>query len=169
MRAANHPGRAMDHPTDAKLIEQLDSAEEAVRAAAAVELAKRGHPRALEASLRTLDDAPEMAHADTTPAVWSLAGMGLPALRALLDAMGAEAPMTRMHAGRAAMEITRRRFGYDGRAWPDGTYARWADFWRAIGFAYDAPPDRRAASIGRLRSACDEWSAVEPTPRPSGP
>ncbi len=148
----------MTSPTDAQLIEQLDAADEQVRAAAAVELATRGHPHALEASLRTLDDAPEIAHADTTPAVWSLAAMGLPALRALLDAMAADAPMTRLHAGRAAMEITRRRFGHDGRAWPDGAYPRWADFWRDIDYVYDAPPAHRAASIGRLRSACDAWS-----------
>lgn len=155
--------------SEAQLLDQLDAPDEALRAAAAVELAARGHPRALEASLRTLDDAPEIAHADTTPAVWTLAGMGLPALRALLDAMAAGQPMTRLHAGRAAMEITRRRFGHDGSTWPDGAYARWADFWRTIDFRYDAADEVRANSIGRLRSACDAWAAEDAARDRAGP
>ena len=153
--------------TDSQLLDDLDSPDEQVRAAAAVALAERGHPNALEASLRTLDDAPEIAHADTTPAIWSLAGMGLPALRSLLVAMNAEQPMTRLHAGRAAMEITRRRYGHDGRDWPDGAYARWADFWRAIDYRYDASPDQRAASVDRLRSACEAWVAADSPGRQS--
>ena len=147
--------------TDEALLEALDSADEERRAAAAVELAERKHPRALEASLRTLDDAPEIAHADITPAVWSLADMGLPALRALFEPMAADHPMTRLHAGRAAMEITRRRYGFERQQWPLGGYNRWAAFWRGIGYEYDAPALQREQAIERLRGACERWERGE--------
>jgi hypothetical protein len=149
----------MNQKSDDDLLRDLDSADEYVRAQAAVTLVARHHPRALEASLRTLDDAPEIAHADVTPAVWSLAGLGLPALQALLGPMDDPNPMTRLHAGRAAMEITKRQFGYDGRDWPEGGYTRWADWWLGIDSRYDAPPDARNAAIGRLRAACEAWLA----------
>jgi hypothetical protein len=149
----------MQHKRDEDLLNDLDSADEYVRAEAAVALAARGHPRALEASLRTLNDAPEIAHADVTPAVWSLAGLGLPALGALLGLMADPDPMTRLHADGAVMEITKRQFGYDGRIWPEGAYARWANWWLSVDSRYDAPPDVRNAAIARLRAAYETWLA----------
>lgn len=149
---------AMRDTPDQRLLDDLDSADEHVRAAAAAELSRRGHPRALEAALRTLDDAAEEAHADVTPAVWLLAAFGAPALDALLDPMVAAAPMTRLHAARAAQEIGKRRYGFDGRDWPDGAYARWAAWWQHdVGYAYDAPEAERAAAVARLRAARAEW------------
>ena len=144
---------------ETRLLADLDSNDGRTRAAAAAALFERGHPRALEASLRTLDDAEEEAHADITPSVWRLATFGPMALDGLFDRLVDGAPMTRLHAGRAAREIGKRQFGYDGRNWPDGAYARWAAWWQQeIGYAADDPPGQRAAAVARLRAARAGWS-----------
>ena len=145
--------------SDRRLLADLDSDDERVRAAAAAALFERDHPRALEASLRTLDDAEEEAHADVTPSVWRLAAFGPEALDGLFDRMVDGAPMTRLHAGRAAREIGKRQFGFDGRNWPDGAQARWAAWWQQdIGYAADGPPGQRAAAVARLRAARAGWN-----------
>ena len=160
------PASAAGAASDERLLADLDSTEERVRAAAAAALFERGHPRALEASLRTLDDAEEEAHADITPSVWRLAAFGAAALDGLFDRMVDAAPMTRLHAGRAAREIGKRQFGFDGRDWPDGAYARWAAWWQQdIGYVADGPPEQRAAAVARLRAARAGWPQ-EPSGRP---
>ena len=150
-----------DTASDQRLLDDLQDGDEHVRAAAAGELWRRGHPRALEASLRTLDDAAEEAHADVTPSVWRLAAFGPAALDGLFDRLVDGEPMTRLHAARAAQEIGKRQYGFDGRDWPDnGAYARWAGWWQhAIGYAYDAPLPERAAAVARLRAARAGWTA----------
>lgn len=148
----------MTQKPDADLLADLESPDEFVRAAAAAELAARRHPRALEASLRTLNDASEPAHADLTPAVWSLAVLGVPALQALLAPLADPDPMTRRRAIRAVEEITKRRFGFDGRDWAPGAYRDWASWWTGIGYEPDAAPATRDASIARLRAASDAWT-----------
>ena len=149
-----------DPASDQRLLDDLESGDEHVRAAAAAELNRRSHPRAMEASLRTLDDAADAAHADVTPAVWQLAGMGPAALEGLLDRMVHASPMTRLRAGRAAQELSKRQHGYDGRDWPDGAYARWAAWWlQDIDYVYDAPEPERAAAVERLRAAGLSWPA----------
>ena len=134
-----------------KLLAELDSTDENVRARAAVELHKQGHASALEACLRTLNDAPDALHADRTPSVACLIEIGELALGPLLDRLASEDRVTRMHAERAVQGITRRRFGFDGIAWPPGAMERWMDWWSGIGFdSGDAAPGR-AAAIERLR------------------
>jgi HEAT repeats len=135
-----------------RFLADLDSPDENVRARAAAALHLLGHPRALEACLRALDDAPDPLHADRTPAVRCLIEIGEPALLPLIDRLASDDPDTRMRAERAVQGITRRRFGFDGFAWPDGAMERWMDWWSAVGFDAAAPPDRRAEAIGRLRA-----------------
>lgn len=139
--------------TDAeRLLTDLDSADQHVRAQAAVALARMRHPRALEACIRTLDDAEEEAHADSTPAVYCLGEMGMHALPPLLDKLMAEQPMTRLHAQRAVEALSRRLFGFDGRRWPEGKYQQWASWWTNVAYTYDAPDDGREAAVARLRA-----------------
>jgi hypothetical protein len=137
----------MDKPT---LLAALDSADETVRANAALALARSGHPRALDACVATLDDAPSPAHADFTPAVFGLIEIGRPALLRLVPKLRDESAMTRLHAQRAVEGITRRRFGFDGLNWPAGGYARWADWWTGIGYQYDVPAQQRELAVARL-------------------
>ena len=157
-----------DTASDQRLLDALESTDERTRAAAAAELHRRGHPQALEASLRTLDDVPDEAQADVTPAVLQLAGMGPAALEGLLERMVHASPMTRLRAGRAAQELSKRQHGYDGRDWPDGAYARWAEWWlQEIDYVYDAPEAERAAAVERLRAAGLGWP-LRQAPQPTG-
>ncbi|HEX8167054.1 MAG TPA: DUF4157 domain-containing protein [Beijerinckiaceae bacterium] len=142
-------GRMDESP---RFLADLDSPDDNVRARAAVALHRLGHPRALEACLRALDDAPDPLHADRTPAVQSLIEIGEPALFPLIDRLQSDDRDTRMRAERAVQGITRRRFGFDGLAWPEGAMERWMDWWSAVGFDSAAPPDRRAEAIVRLRA-----------------
>jgi hypothetical protein len=135
----------------AQLLADLDSADENVRSRAAIGLHRLGHAHALEACLRTLDDAPDPLHADRTPAVQCLIEMGEPALLPLIARLESDDRDTRMHAERAVQGITRRRFGFDGFAWPEGAMERWMDWWSAIGFDSAAPAPQRARAIERLR------------------
>jgi hypothetical protein len=135
----------------AQLLADIDSADEDVRARAAVALHRLGHACALEACLRTLDDAPDPLHADRTPSVRCLIEIGEPALLPLIDRLESDDRDTRMHAERAVQGITRRQFGFDGFAWPEGAMERWMDWWSAISFDSAATPPQRAEAIKRLR------------------
>jgi hypothetical protein len=136
----------------ARLLADLDSSDQNVRARAAVALHRLDHPRALEVCLRTLDDAPDPLHADRTPAVQCLIEIGEPALLPLVDLLGSDNGDTRMHAERAIQGITRRRFGFDGFVWSEGAMERWMHWWSAIGFDSAAAAPQRAEAILRLRA-----------------
>lgn len=160
-----HPVAAPARPADAAIVEgtvtsdsseqllqQLDDADPGVRARAATALHARSHPAALAACLKTLDDAPDILHADRTPAVSCLIEIGQPALAPLLDALAAPSATTRLHAQRAVEGITRRLRGFDGRAWTGGTADDWIRWWGTIGYAHDGPEAAREQAIARLRA-----------------
>jgi len=142
----------METRSDEQLLQDLDGADEYVRSSAAVELARRMHPRALEACLRTLDDGAGPAHADITPSLFCLAAMGMRAWPALLEKLAAPDPMTRLHAERAVGEIGKRQFGFDGLRWPGGACERWSAWWQHVAYRYDADDAERARAIERLRA-----------------
>lgn len=141
----------MQAMTDLEVVAALGSADEHHRALAAVEMARRGHPAALEACLRTLGDDGHLPHADMTPAVSELIAIGGPALWPLLERMLSSESMTRLHASVAVREICKRRFGYDGRRWPQGWYVEWSAWWRRVDYRHDAPPRSRAVAVERIR------------------
>ncbi len=145
---------ATDTATDADLLARLDAPDEFVRAAAAVELARRGHPDGLRACLRTITDAPEPIHAYSTPSVWQLVTIGAKALPGLLDSLLDTNPHVRLCARYAVEQITKRNFGFDGLHWPNGAYDNWARWWLAVGYDYDNLEDEREAAVARLRAAC---------------
>jgi hypothetical protein len=138
--------------SDLSLLAGIDSPDEYVRAEAAVALHRMGHPRALEACLRTLNDAPDPLHADRTPAVQCLIEIGTPALAPLIDLLASDDRDTRMHAERAVQGVTRRRFGFDGFAWPEGAMERWMDWWDAIDYDSTAALPQRTLAVERLRA-----------------
>jgi HEAT repeats len=141
-----------------RLLADLDSPDENVRARAAVGLKRLNHERALEACLRTIDDAPDPLHADRTPAVQCLIDIGEPALPALVEHLASGDADHRMRAERAIQGISRRRFGFDGYSWPEGAMERWMDWWTAIGFDNSALAAERVEAIGRLRAALQKGS-----------
>jgi len=132
------------------LLDALNARDETMRANAALALARARHPRALEACLKTLDDAASPAHADVTPAVFGLIEIGPGALPGVLAKLRDSSEMTRLHAQRVVEGITRRQFGFDGLSWPAGAYERWAQWWANVGYSYDAPAEQRAAALARM-------------------
>jgi HEAT repeat protein len=151
------PPEKQTMPSDADThLRQLSDPDEAVRARAAVALHAMSHPGALDACIRTLDDAADELHNDRTPAVQCLVEIGAPALPSLYAPLAADQDMTRLHAQRAVEGITRRMLGFDGRAWKTGSADAWITWWGTIGYAYDAGPDQRKQAIDRLRA----WAAA---------
>jgi len=133
-----------------RLLVDIDSSDGDVLSRAAVALHRLGHARALEACLRTLDDAPDPLHADRTPSVQCLIEIGEPALPPFIDRLESEDRDTRMHAERAVQGIARRRFGFDGIAWPE---ALWSDEWIGGAPSASTAPPRRPNAPRRL-NAC---------------
>ena len=135
-------------------VDGLDDADEKVRAQSARGLARLGDPSAVDACVRALDDDPDPLHLDLTPAVQALGALGLAAVPALLDRMGASDRMTRLRAQRALELVLARRHGFrpgQGFADPRAEAAMRAE-WTVLGnYAHDAPAKRRAQSIQQWR------------------
>jgi HEAT repeat protein len=90
------------------------------------------------AALATINDAPDILHADLTPAVYTLAEIGPSAIPEILPLLAAEDRFTRMHAQRALERITAtNRSHLDSQA-------LWA---QNDAYHFDAPADQRAQSL----------------------
>ena len=137
-----------------QMLADLDAPDETIRAQAAVALARSGSPRALEACLRTIADAPEPTHAYSTPAGWALVAMGRSALPGVIDCLISENPRSSLCAEFVLMQITKRQFGFDGHEWQAPGYEIWARWWQDIGYRHDAPPGERDRAADRARKAC---------------
>jgi HEAT repeat protein len=136
----------------------LHDKDERVRAYSAQGLARIGDPQAQAAILQTLNDAADQLHADITPSVLTLGGMGLKAVPSLLDLLMADDEMTRLHAQRALELILARRHG----AAPDSGFPSpkaeddMRSEWSANGnYDYSAPASAREASVEKWR----QWLA----------
>lgn len=108
----------------------------------------------IQDQIAALDRDPDELHVDRTPAVARLVEIGEQALAPLYDHLDYPDPLHRLRAQRAIEGITRRSFGFDGRAWPDGALERWTSWWAGIGYDARAEPSARTAAIARLR----QWS-----------
>lgn len=140
-------------PEVKKLLADLDSSDGNVRAKAARRLFELHDPHALEACLKTLDDAPDPLHNDVTPSVNALAAMGKPALAPLYDRLNAPAEMTRRRAQNAVLWITQRLFGKDPmHGWSRDAEDRWYVWWQQIGYRPDGDEAARKQAIARLRA-----------------
>src|SRR4051812_30353570 len=101
----------------AAALADLESPSEEVRSQAARRLHQLDHPRALDACLKTINDAPDPLHLDMTSSVQCLRDIGQPALPPLIDLLASDDRMTRMRAERAVSWITKLPFGFDGQQW----------------------------------------------------
>lgn len=135
----------------ARYLADLDNPDENVRSEAALALQRMGHPRALEACLRTLNDAEDMLHLDYTPSVRCLIEIGQPALEPLLTYLLREDEITRLRAQRAVEGITIKLFKVNDENSTE-VETRWRKWWKEMGYAYDADPEGRQASVTRLRN-----------------
>ncbi len=120
----------------------LKSNDEDLRAMSARGLHVLGTPDALDAAIATINDSPDMLHADRTPAVDTLAEIGLPAIPDVLNLLNSDDRFTRMHAQRALERITLA----------NRSRADWQALWEQNGaYNFDAPADQRAHSIEAWR------------------
>ncbi|MEO5928438.1 MAG: HEAT repeat domain-containing protein [Candidatus Kapaibacterium sp.] len=144
---------------EAPLLADLTSPDPNARSRAAVALHRLGSPHALAACLSTLDDAPDSLHSDHTPSVQCLIEIGEPALSPLIGRLQSENQITRIHAERAIQGITRRHFGFDGTAWPDGALERWMEWWSGLGLDISTDATERVRGIEQLRAAVAGWGS----------
>jgi HEAT repeat protein len=141
-------------PDAQALRKALDDPDEQVRSEAAVALAELGEPEALDALIRTIDDAPDPLHLDMTPSVRALGAYGRDAFPPLLDLLDAPEELTRLHAQRALELAVYRRHGFvAGQGFPTAEAEEAArDELSAGGYDYEAEPSSRRAAIQQLRA-----------------
>ena len=110
-------------------------------------------PSRIDEYVRAIDDDPDLLHLDVTPASQALADIGLPAVPALLDLLGADSEETRLHAQRALeMVVYGQTWFVSGRGFPSAEAEQAArDDLIGAGYEHDDPPERREAAIARLR------------------
>jgi HEAT repeat protein len=128
----------------------LTSEDEEVRSIAARGLFELGASDAVDALLRTIDDAPDMLHADVTPSVNALGSLGLSVLPRVLPLLNAAERATRQHAQRVLERAGFREIEEELRPRPLSQEARraWTELWERNGsYDWDAPPEARQRSI----------------------
>lgn len=130
----------------------LDSDDEDIRAIAATGLYSLGAADALEACLRTIDDAPDMLHYDITPSVRALTNMGLPALNSLLPLLDVPDERTRQHAQKVLEQVTFNEIKKALNPPPLSPLAtaEWTKLWESNGsYQWNGPEEQRRAAIKR--------------------
>lgn len=144
-------------PAAAEVFRRLltSSEDEVERSTAAAGLRALGTEDALEATVRTLDDAPDPLHFDATASVKALSKMGLAGARAVLPLLSAPDPRTRRRAEKVlratAFDQVRRRVR--PRPLSNAAQEAFAALWEENGaYHWDAPEEAREASLRRWRA-----------------
>lgn len=110
--------------------------------------------------IAALDRDEDPLHMDVTPAARELGALGPRVIPHLLGPLGAQDPMTRLHAQRALEQVLYQRFGFTpGQGWrqADGE-ARWRELWQQNGsYDFQAPAEARDRAIAAWR----QWSAAQ--------
>ena len=115
--------------------------------------------------IAALNDNPDPAHGDLTPAVHALVRLGLQALPAVLPLLEAEDRWTRLRAQRVLEGVTR---SWVRRRTPERPMTRRADYewlalWQTNGdYDWEAPPQARADAVARWRA----WLGTQATSEP---
>jgi hypothetical protein len=99
-----------------------------------------------------INDDPEKAHGDFTPAVRRLIDFGESALAVVLPLMNSTDSDTRIRAQRVLEGVTMASYGFEpGHGWRDQSGEEgWERFWASLGnLDWDLPADRRAEAVER--------------------
>jgi len=119
----------------------------------------------IETLVKTLNDTPDVAHADYTPSVRRLGELGLPAATAVLPLLDADDRLTRARAQRVLEQVVNRRLGWvpnRGYADPFEGQEKIRAIWEANGsYDSDAPPEARRKSIALWRQWLTKASAED--------
>jgi hypothetical protein len=122
--------------------------------------------------VRAIDDAPDKAHSDYTPAVHRLIEIGEPALPAVLPLLLGDDEVTRLRAQRVLEGVTMALCGFrPGHGWHDGKGEdEWRALWRRLGdLDWQASPARREAAVHKWRRWSEERERRSPrVPSDSG-
>ena len=130
----------------------LLSDDEEIRAISAEGLYRLGAPDALEAALATIDDAPDLLHADVTPSIRTLTAFGLTALPSVLSLLDANEPRTRQNAQKALEQITYNLVTRRSNRRSSQALEEWQELWEKNGnYRWDASPAQRAEVIDHWR------------------
>lgn len=128
----------------------LSSTDEEIRALAAQGLVKLNATDAMAACLATINDAPDMLHADVTPSVHALASMGMLVLPALLPLLMSSDARTRQRGQKVLEQVTFDKVSrvVQPRPLSDAARTAWMALWATNGsYQSDGPESDRAASV----------------------
>lgn len=104
----------------------------------------------MDACLATINDAPDMLHADVTPSVHALASMGIRVLPALLPLLMSSDARTRQRAQKVLERVTFEVIAraVQPRPLSDAARTAWMALWATNGsYQWDALESGRAISI----------------------
>jgi hypothetical protein len=141
--------------SEAAFRQALASEDEEERSIGARGLFELDAPDAVDALLATIDDAPDILHADFTPSVHALGSLGLPGLPGVLPLLDSENRATRQHAQRVLERVTFKELERELQPRPLSQVAHraFADLWqRNGGYDWDAPAEARRRSIELWRT-----------------
>lgn len=108
-----------------------------------------------------INEHPDPAHGDLTPAVHALVRIGLPALPAVLPLLESEDRFTRLRAQRVFERTTRAWMRARTPAPPLSRRAdrAWTQLWQDNGdYRWDGEPEARAAAVAKWMA----WLAAPP-------
>ena len=134
-----------------KYIELLNSTDEYKRSDAACNLHKIKHPFAIEACIKTINDAADKLHLDYTPSVHCLIEIGEPALLLLTDLLVAEDEMTRLRAQRAIEGITLDIWKQEVEMPEKDIIEDWVKWWKKNNYSYDSDYSLMTESVNKLK------------------
>jgi len=129
--------------------QQLSAENENVRSLSAQGLVAIHSSQALEACIKTIDDAADFAHGDVTPSVLSLANIGEDVLLNTLPLLNNENSETRQHAQKVFELVSYNKVNnlYKPRALSDVARHKWNELWETNGAYHWGKPEQ-----GRLLS-----------------
>jgi hypothetical protein len=143
----------------------LLSEDEEIRAISAEGLYRLGAPDALGAALATIDDAPDLLHADVTPSIRTLTAFGLTAVPSILPLLEADGPRTRQHAQKALEQITYNLVTRQTDSHLSQPLEDWQKLWEENGnYHWDASPSQRAEAIDRWQNWLENLSGQHRNP-----
>lgn len=126
----------------------LDDTDEDVRAISAQGLYRLNTPDALDACIRTINDAPDPLHYDITPSVQALGSLGLSALTQVLPLLLSSDARTRQHAQRVLETVSAQAIAPGARGMSASLDRAWTSLWQMNGsYQWDGPEAQRIEAV----------------------
>ena len=128
--------------------ESLQDTDEDIRAISAQGLSRLDTPDALDACIRTINDAPDPLHYDVTPSVQALATLGLRALPQVLPLLLSSDARTRQHAQRVLETVSAQAIAPVAGGKSASLDRAWTSLWQKNGsYQWDGPEAQRVEAV----------------------